>query len=157
MNVTIYTDGACAGNPGVGGYAAILVCNGQERIVRGCMSEIVTNNKMELKAIVEALNWINKVQKAPCELEIHTDSKYIIDCATGKDKDGSKRKIGWFKGRKNEDLWMEFITQTLKGKHKIKFVKVKGHSGDLMNERCDRIAKEECVKAKHKLVWKEIL
>lgn len=152
MNINIYTDGSCSGNPGVGGYGAILMCNGHERIVKGHTSKITTNNAMELKAVVESIAWINKVQKKPCNVTIYTDSKYIIDCACGKQKDGSKRLVGWFKGRSNEDLWMQLINQTIQGKHEIHFVKVKGHSGDEMNERANSIAQEECVRAKHELI-----
>ena len=144
MNIMIHTDGACSGNPGVGGYGAILVCNGQERIVRGHSKEMTTNNKMELRAVIEAINWLNRVQKKPCEIEVYTDSKYIVDCTSHKNKD-------WYKDRPNSEMWMELITAGLEGKHKIRFIKIKGHSGNVMNERCDKIAKEECVKARHEL------
>ena len=138
-SVTIYTDGACAGNPGVGGYGAILSCNGVERIVRGNCKEITTNNRMELTAVIEALKALNK----PCEVTVHTDSQYICD-ATKHD-----RKWLTADSRANHDLWLELITVGLKGQHKIKFVKVAGHSGVIQNERCDKIAKEQCVKARH--------
>ena len=145
MKITVYTDGSCAGNPGVGGYCAILQCNGSERIVRGNVPEITTNNKMELKAVIAAIDWLNTIQKTPCEIEVNTDSKYIIDCSSHK-----TRK--WFEGRANEDLWFELIDKGLKGKHRIKFIKVKAHSGDALNCRADAIAKEECVKAKYELL-----
>ena len=139
FNVTIYTDGACSGNPGVGGYGAILTCNGKERIVRGLCSEITTNNRMELVAVIEALKALNK----PCEVTVCTDSQYICSCAA------HDRKWLTNEQRKNNDLWLELITTGLKGQHRIKFVKVAGHTGLVMNERCDRIAKEQCVKARH--------
>lgn len=142
FNVTIYTDGACSGNPGVGGYGAILTCNGQERIVRGRCKEITTNNRMELKAVIEAIKALNK----PCQVTVHTDSQYICQ--------GSTHDRKWLTSlnRPNHDLWLELITVGLTGGHKIKFVKVAGHAGLAQNERCDRIAKEQCVKAKHELM-----
>lgn len=138
-NVTIYTDGACSGNPGVGGYGAILTCNGHERIVRGRCKEITTNNRMELTAVIEALKALNK----PCEVTVHTDSQYICQ--------GSTHDRKWLTSldRPNHDLWLELITVGLEGQHRIKFVKVAGHSGLVMNERCDKIAKEQCIKARH--------
>lgn len=141
FNVTIYTDGACSGNPGVGGYGAIVSCKGTERIVRGRCKETTTNNRMELTAVIEAI----KVLRKPCNIQLFTDSKYIIDCS-GHDK-------AWLsaENRPNRDLWLELISVGLKGQHHIKFVKVAGHSGLIQNERCDRIAKEQCVKARHEL------
>ena len=138
-SVTIYTDGACSGNPGVGGYGAILSCNGVERIVRGNCKETTTNNRMELKAVIEAIKALTK----PCEVTVHTDSQYI--CQSTK----HDRKWLTCDSRPNHDLWLELITVGLEGHHKIKFVKVEGHSGLIQNERCDKIAKEQCVKARH--------
>jgi len=140
-----YTDGACSGNPGVGGYAGIMICKGQERVIYGCSSEVTTNNRMELTAVVELINWLNKVQKEPCEIEIRTDSQYIIDCQAHKTK-------AWFANRPNHDLWFQLIEAGVKGKHRIRFVKVKGHSGDEYNEKCDKLAKEQCIRAKHGLL-----
>ena len=141
FNVTIYTDGACSGNPGVGGYGAILTCNGHERIVRGYSNGITTNNRMELTAVIEAI----KALKSPCEVTVHTDSNYICQSVT------HDRKWLTCDSRPNKDLWIELITLGLKGNHKIRFVKVKGHAGLIQNERCDRIAKEQCRKARHEL------
>lgn len=140
-NVTIFTDGACSGNPGVGGYGAIISYNGVERIVRGRCKDITTNNRMEVTAVIEALKALTK----PCEVTIHTDSQYIIDCTTH-DREWLTNET-----RKNHDLWLELITVGLKGHHKIKFVKVTGHSGLVQNERCDKIAKEQVIKARHEL------
>ena len=142
FNVTIYTDGACSGNPGVGGYGAILNCNGHERVVSGHTKEITTNNRMELTAVIEAIKALTK----PCEVTVHTDSQYICQSAT------HNRKWLTSENRANHDLWLELITVGLKGQHKIKFVKVSGHAGVEQNERCDRIAKEQCVRAKHALL-----
>ena len=150
-NIIAHCDGACSGNPGIGGYAAILTCGKSERIVRGHSVKTVTNNAMELKAVAEIINWLNKNQKEPCNIEIHTDSQYIIDCTCTRLKDGSKKTSAWYKGRPNEVLWFEIIQAGLKGKHKITFVKVKAHNGDPYNERCDKMAKEECAKARHEL------
>ena len=152
MDITVYTDGACSGNPGVGGYAAILQCNGLERVVKGFSSKVTTNCAMELAAVVETIKWLNDKQKKPCNVTVHTDSQYLIDCICGKNKDGSKRKVEWYTGRPNEDLWIELIKNVHKGKHTIKMVKVKGHSGDSMNARVDKLAKEECIRAKHELL-----
>lgn len=140
-DVTIYTDGACSGNPGVGGYGAILSCKGHERIVRGRSKEVTTNNRMELMAVIEALKALEK----PSEVTVYTDSSYIITCTT------HDRKWLTCDERPNHDLWVELITVGLNGKHRIKFVKVEGHTGLVQNERCDKIAKEQCVKARHEL------
>lgn len=141
FNVTIYTDGACSGNPGVGGYGAIITCNGKEHIVRGRCADITTNNRMEITAVIEAI----KALKKPCEVTVYTDSEYICKATT------HDRKWLTSLERANHDLWIELITAGLNGQHKIKFVKVKGHDGVVMNERCDKIAKEQCIKARHEL------
>ena len=141
FNVTIYTDGACSGNPGVGGYGAILQCNGTERIIRGNCKTSTTNNRMELTAVIEALKALNK----PCEVTVYTDAKYICDCVSHDRKWLTKEE------RPNHDLWLELITVGLNGKHKIKVVKVAGHSGLIKNERCDKIVKEQVVKERHEL------
>lgn len=152
MDIEVYTDGACSGNPGVGGYAAILRCNGLERVVKGFSSKVTTNNAMELAAIVETFKWLNEKQKTPCNVTVYTDSQYLIDCICRKNKDGSNRKVSWYNGRLNGELWMQLIKQVHDGKHTIKMVKVKGHSGCEMNDRVDKIAKEECIRAKHELL-----
>lgn len=151
MKIIVYTDSSCAGNPGVGGYAAVLCCDGQHRVVKGFSSKVTTNNAMELKAIVEAVDWVNKHQRKPHEIEIHTNLTYITNCAKSTEKDGSKRLVGWFKGRKNEDLWLELINKTRQGKHKISFIKVSGTENE-MDAAAEKIAKEECIAAKHSLL-----
>ena len=137
-SVDIHTDGACSGNPGPGGYAGIIVFGSKEKTVRG-YELFTTNNAMELKAVVESI----KALSVPCEITVHTDSQYLCNC--------SKHCKAWFEkaDRPNKDLWFELITEGLIGKHHIKFVKVEGHSGELYNERCDRIAKEQAKKASH--------
>jgi len=159
MKIEVYTDGSCSGNPGIGGYAAILSCGKQERIVRGTELKegkpaVTTNNRMELMAMIRTIDWLDKHQKEPCEVVFYTDSQYVINCALGHNKDGSRHKVGWFKGRLNEDLWMEFICKVRDGKHTVRWVKVKGHGDDQLNARADTIAKEECTKAKYGLVFK---
>jgi len=153
MNISIYTDGSCV-NPGIGGYAAILSCNKDERVVKGHTLETVTNNRMELQAVVSAVEWVNRNQKKPCELTVYTDSNYILNCAYGKNKDGSKRTGAWFNGRANKDLWFQLITEVRKGKHMVKFVKVQ--ASDELNNRADALAKAELVAAKHELLRKKV-
>lgn len=141
-SVDIHTDGACSGNPGPGGYGAIIVMNSYEKVVRGYEAGMTTNNRMELKAVVEAV----KALKAPCNIRVHTDSQYLCTC-------GAHQDMAWFNqgNRMNKDLWFELLEETLAGKHHITFVKVAGHSGDYYNERCDKIAKEQVRKACHVL------
>lgn len=143
--VKVFTDGSCLGNPGVGGYAGIMQAKGKEKIVCGNCKERTTNNRMELQAVIAVVDWLNKVQKEPCEIEIHTDSQYICHCSV------HSRKSLIEEARPNHDLWFELITKGLKGRHHIKFVKVEGHSGHLMNERADKIAREEAIKARHEV------
>lgn len=140
FEVNIHTDGACKGNPGPGGYAAIIVMGDKEKTIRG-YELAATNNAMELKAVVEAVKQLT----SPCEVTVHTDSQYLCTC--------SKHNKAWFEraDRPNKDLWWELITVGLAGKHHIKFVKVAGHTGEVYNERCDRIAKEQATKACHVL------
>ncbi|MBP5423864.1 MAG: hypothetical protein J6Y78_15615 [Paludibacteraceae bacterium] len=143
LNVKVFTDGSCLGNPGVGGYCGIMQCNGKERIVAGCCTEMTTNNRMELKAVLEVVDWLNRVQKEPCEIEVYTDSQYIVNCHT------HERKWLTSESRPNHDIWHELIQKGLAGKHHITFVKVSGHKGVELNERCDKIAKAQALKARH--------
>ncbi len=132
----IYTDGACSGNPGPGGYGAILVYKGIEKIISGGEAH-TTNNRMELTAVIKALEALRE----PCEITVTTDSKYVCDGIT-KGWAKSWRKNGWRKGdgkpALNPELW-ERLLELLDG-HKVKFVWVKGHAGHPYNERCDRLA-----------------
>ena len=138
--VEIFTDGACSGNPGPGGWGAILRCNGTERELSGGEKE-TTNNRMELTAVIEAL----KTLKYPCEVTITTDSKYVCDAVT-KGWVYSWKEKGWKKADKkpalNSDLWEKLLV--LLEMHKVKFVWVRGHSGHPENERCDELAVSEC-------------
>ena len=134
--VTIYTDGACSGNPGPGGWGAILEWNGIEKEISGGEAE-TTNNRMELTAVIEAL----RALKEPCKVTLTTDSKYVVD-AIEKSWVYSWKQNGWRKADKkpalNVDLW-EMLLPLLE-KHTVTFIWVKGHAGHPENERCDKLA-----------------
>jgi len=135
-NVEIFTDGACSGNPGPGGWGAILRYEGHEKELSGGEKE-TTNNRMELTAVISAL----KALKEPCEVTLTTDSKYVCD-AILQNWVYSWRANGWKKSNKkpalNVDLWNELLE--LLEIHKVQFVWVKGHDGHPENERCDKLA-----------------
>ncbi len=138
-NVEIYTDGACSNNPGAGGYCAILIYGKIERIVKG-KELLTTNNRMELMAIIEGL----KALKEACIVNLYSDSAYCINAFTkgwiyGWAKNGWKTKTR--ENVKNKELWEELLTLT--NKHKVNFIKVKGHSDNEYNNRCDMIARDE--------------
>jgi ribonuclease HI len=138
-HIDIFTDGACSGNPGPGGWGSILRYNGVEKELSGSEKE-TTNNRMELTAVIKAL----KALKEPCEVTIHTDSKYVCD-AIVKKWVYSWQKNGWRKADKkpalNVDLWEELLG--LLALHKAEFVWLKGHAGHPENERCDKMAVNE--------------
>lgn len=142
--VEIYTDGACSGNPGAGGWGAILKHKQHKKEISGYNAE-TTNNRMELTAVIEAL----KALKETCEITIYSDSQYFCN---GILKGWAKnwRKNGWKKSDKkpalNADLWQELLD--LLQKHETNIVWVKGHAGHPENERCDYLATSEI--AKHK-------
>ena len=125
--VTLYTDGACSGNPGPGGWGAILEYMGHEKELCGG-EESTTNNRMELTAVIQGLSAI----KEPCIVELYSDSKYVID---GLEK-------GWIKSDKkpalNPDLWEQLLELT--GKHQMRYHWVKGHAENPKNNRCDELA-----------------
>lgn len=133
--VHLYTDGGCSGNPGPGGWGAVLICGSQEKELSGYDPE-TTNNRMELMAVIEGL----KALKSKRPVIIYTDSKYVLQGAT-EWMDGWKAK-GWKKkgGLKNVDLWQE-LDVAMNG-HNITWEWVKGHSGIEGNERADRLAVE---------------
>lgn len=137
--IEIYTDGACSGNPGPGGWGAVLVYNGKEKELSGSEKE-TTNNRMELTAVIMALNALNQ----PCEVKLTTDSKYVCD-TVNKGWVYSWRKNGWKKSDKkpalNVDLWKELLS--LLEKHEVEFIWVKGHNGHKYNEICDALAVKE--------------
>lgn len=140
--VDIYTDGACSGNPGKGGWAAILVYNKREKELSGSAAE-TTNNRMELTAAINALEAL----KEPCEVTLTTDSRYVCDSVT-KGWVYSWKKNGWKKGDKkpalNVDLWEQLLP--LLEKHEVSFNWVRGHIGHPYNERCDKLAVGEYLK-----------
>ena len=142
--VEIYTDGACSGNPGPGGYGAILKYNENIKELSGGASN-TTNNRMEMTAVITALEAL----KEPCEVDLYSDSKYVIDAIT---KGWAKKwqANNWVKSDKkkalNSDLWEKLLC--LLEKHSVNFIWVKGHAGHPENERCDQLAVAESQKFK---------
>lgn len=134
--VTIYTDGACSGNPGPGGWGAILNWNGHEKELSGGEAE-TTNNRMELTAVIEALRCLRE----PCEVELYSDSKYVIDALEKRWVYGWRQR-GWIKSDKkpalNVDLWETLLP--LIAAHEVRYHWVKGHAENPKNERCDALA-----------------
>ena len=134
--VYLYTDGACSGNPGPGGWGAVLKYGGQEKELSGGEPE-TTNNRMELTAVIEGLSAL----KEPCEVELCSDSTYVINSIQKKWVYNWQRK-GWRKSDNspalNVDLWQRLLP--LLETHKVSFVWVRGHTGHPENERCDRLA-----------------
>lgn len=137
--VTIYADGACSGNPGPGGYGAILIYNGKEKEISGGEKN-TTNNKMEMMAVIKAL----EVLKEKCDVEVYSDSAYVVNSINNKWV-YSWKKNNWIKSdktkAKNIELWEELLK--LISFHKVKFIKVKGHADNEYNNRCDKLAVAE--------------
>lgn len=135
-HITIYTDGACSGNPGPGGWGAILEWNGTEKELSGGEAQ-TTNNRMELTAVISAL----RALKEPCEVSLYTDSKYVCD-AVQKCWVYGWRARGWIKADKkpalNVDLWQELLP--LLETHRVSWNWVKGHADNAKNNRCDELA-----------------
>lgn len=135
-DVSIYTDGACSGNPGPGGWGAVLVSGTSEKEICGG-DENTTNNRMELLAVISALSAL----KRPCNVKLYTDSKYIVDAII---KGWAKKwqKNNWMRNAKdkamNPDLWEQLLA--LLQTHTVEFIWVKGHAGHKYNERCDQLA-----------------
>ena len=135
-HVDIFTDGACSGNPGPGGWGAILRYNGVEKELSGGERE-TTNNRMELSAVIFALSAL----KEPCEVTLYSDSQYVCNALT---KGWAKKwqSQGWMRTKKepalNPDLWEKLLK--LCDIHQIEIIWVKGHAGHPENERCDRLA-----------------
>lgn len=134
--VIIYTDGACSGNPGPGGWGAVLLCDGTQKEISGAQPN-TTNNIMEMTAVLEAL----KMLKYECDVEIYSDSAYVVNCFNqgwiynwqkNNWRTASKEPV------KNRELWEELYNLTKK--HKVQFFKVKGHSDNELNNRCDYLA-----------------
>ena len=133
----IYTDGACSGNPGAGGYAAILMYKGAEREIFGGEAQ-TTNNRMELRAVIEGLSAL----KEKCEVSVYSDSAYVVSAFTN-DWITAWQMNGWrTSGKddvKNRDLWEQLLSLTQK--HVVSFIKVKGHADNEYNNRCDELAR----------------
>lgn len=136
--VIVFTDGACSGNPGPGGWASLLQWNKQEKTITGGESQ-TTNNRMEMRAVIEALNALNQ----PCHVKIHSDSALIVKAF----KQGwinAWLKRGWKKANKkpveNQDLWEEMLAAMQP--HDVEWIKVKGHADNERNNRVDKLAVE---------------
>lgn len=146
-HIEIYTDGACSGNPGPGGYGIVLRYKGVQKEFAGFEAN-TTNNRMELTAVIEAL----KLLKEPCEITLYSDSAYTLNAFL----------LGWIdfwvlnnwqtktsKQVLNVDLWQELLE--LKSKHKITWIKVKGHADNELNNLCDKLAREQIEKNNKKV------
>ena len=136
--VIIYTDGACSGNPGPGGWGAILMYKDNKKEISGRKKD-TTNNVMELTAVIEGL----KMLKFPCDVEVYSDSAYVVNASN------QKWINSWIKNNwktsgkesvKNKEVWQELYELTKI--HNVKFIKVKGHSDNEFNNRCDEMARE---------------
>ena len=134
--VNLYTDGACSGNPGNGGFGAILEFNGIKKELSGGYSN-TTNNRMELRGVIKGLEAL----KEPCKVTVTSDSKYVVD-AFNKGWLESWISKGWIKSDRkpvlNVDLWKRLVELT--GKHQVTFCWIEGHAGHTENERCDALA-----------------
>ncbi len=141
-HVDIFTDGACSGNPGPGGWGAVLRYNGASKELSGGQAQ-TTNNRMELTAVIEALSAL----KEPCDVTLTTDSRYVCD-AINNGWARSWRARGWVKADKKPALNADLFERLLKlcETHTVRFVWVKGHAGHPENERCDRLAVEQTEK-----------
>ena len=135
--VTLYTDGACSGNPGAGGWGAVLLFGDHKKELSGGEAE-TTNNRMELMAVIQGLSKL----KYPCEVEIYSDSAYVVNAFNQNWLD-SWEKNGWRKADNNPvlnaDLWQSLLALTRV--HTVQFRKVKGHSDNELNNRCDELAR----------------
>lgn len=136
--VTIYTDGACSGNPGPGGYGAVLFYGGHKKEISGGDKQ-TTNNRMEILAVVEGLSLL----KEPCNVKVYSDSAYVVNCFQ-QNWIRNWQKNGWKNSKKepveNQDLWKKLLE--VMSRHKVEYVKVKGHSDNEWNNRCDELARE---------------
>ena len=144
--VIIYTDGACSGNPGPGGWGAVLLSGDRRKELQGAQAQ-TTNNRMELTAAVEALAAL----KTQCAVTLYSDSAYLVN-AFQQNWLGKWERTGWLTSKKqpveNMDLWQELIA--LNKKHRITWVKVKGHNGNKENEHCDALAREAISQLRNK-------
>lgn len=136
--IVIYTDGACSGNPGAGGYGTVLLFGETRKELSGGYA-LTTNNRMEVLAVIKGLEAL----KEPCNVEVYSDSKYVVD-AIEKGWVTKWRRQGWMRNKKerasNVDLWERLLEQLLI--HHVSFFWVKGHADNPENERCDQLARE---------------
>lgn len=136
--VEIYTDGACSGNPGPGGWAAVLRYQGNQKEISGGEAR-TTNQRMEIMAVYQALAHL----KRPSEVIVYSDSAYVVNCFKQKWYVGWQKR-GWVNSKgdpvANRDLWEALLQEV--GRHRVRFDKVKGHAGVDLNERCDQLARE---------------
>lgn len=139
--IQIYTDGACSGNPGPGGWGAVLIYKGHEKELSGYEAD-TTNNRMEQLAVIKALEAL----KEPCHIDLYTDSAYVCN-AFLQNWIGNWQKNGWKTSNKqaveNQDLWKRILA--LCDIHQVQFHKVKGHSDNVYNNRCDELARKQIV------------
>lgn len=135
--VEIFADGACSGNPGVGGFGALLRSEGREKELSGC-EPMTTNNRMELLGVITALEAL----RMPCRVRVMTDSSYVVKGMT--EWISGWQKKGWINSQKkevmNRDLWERLLRAA--GPHDIEWLWIKGHNGHAENERCDRLARK---------------
>lgn len=141
--IIIHTDGSCLGNPGAGGWAAILQNNNTTKEIYGGFAH-TTNNRMEMMAVIEGLLAL----KEPCAVDVFSDSQYVCN-PIKKGWLNSWVKNNWIKSDKkpvkNRDLWEKFIS--LLGKHEVNFIWIRGHNGHALNERCDILAREQALRS----------
>ena len=142
--VTLYTDGACSGNPGPGGYGAILIYKGIEKEISGGELD-TTNNKMEIIAVLKGLEYL----KEPCDVTIYSDSAYVVNTIE-KGWIYSWKKNNWIKSDKSKVKNIELCEKLLELMeiHNVTFIKVKGHADNEYNNRCDKLAVQESLKLK---------
>ena len=137
--VSIYTDGACSGNPGPGGWGAVLLFKDQQKEIRGGERD-TTNQRMELQAVIAALG---SLKVTDWDVTVYSDSAYVVNAFQQKWID-NWQKNGWRNSKKepvaNQDLWQQLLVLT--GKNRVNILKVKGHAGDKYNERCDELARQ---------------
>lgn len=144
-HVDIFTDGACSGNPGEGGWAAVLIYKGHEKVISGYNKE-TTNNRMEVFAVIQGLRQL----KEKCDVTVTSDSTYVVDTFLQNRIDNWKNN-NWRTAAKddvkNVDLWKSLLFEI--EKHNVTFVKVKGHSDNEYNNRCDKLARDEIKKGQN--------
>jgi len=137
--ITIYTDGACSGNPGPGGWGAVLLFQDKKKEIYGGEKD-TTNQRMELKAVIEALR---SLKVSGWDVTIYSDSAYLVNAFQQRWLDNWQRN-GWRNSKKepvaNQDLWRQLLE--LAERNSLKLLKVKGHAGDMLNERCDELARQ---------------